>query len=341
MPQHDLVINNASGAAVRADLNDALAALSSAMKGPNAPPAPIAGMLWLDDDTPSATVWTLKLYDGADWLSLGTFNVSTNTFTPANAVALSGGALLQALLGVAGSAGAPSYSFSDDPDTGLYLKAAGVLAVGCDGTERLTVSSAGLLSAILDARFERNNVRLRLVSQVGTPSTLITGSDSGSSFIGTDTNTRFYLMTNSVERMSVAASGAVQVGAAGLSVAGDLEVSGNLRVNSGYGSAAVAYGVRAWVNFNGTGTVAIRASGNVTSITDNGTGDYTINFTNAMPDANYAVLGTVGGVSGASVAQLVAPHHSFAPTTSSLRILTGGVDSTAQDRDRICVAIVR
>lgn len=46
---------------------------------------------------------------------------------------------------------------------------------------------------------------------------------------------------------------------------------------------------RAWVNFNGTGTVAIRASFNVTSITDNGTGDYTVNFTTAMPDANYSV----------------------------------------------------
>ena len=45
---------------------------------------------------------------------------------------------------------------------------------------------------------------------------------------------------------------------------------------------------RAWVNFNGTGTVAIRASFNVSSITDNGTGDYTINFTNQMPDANYS-----------------------------------------------------
>lgn len=50
------------------------------------------------------------------------------------------------------------------------------------------------------------------------------------------------------------------------------------------------YKCRAWVNFNGTGTVAIRASGNVSSITDNGTGDYTVNFTTAMPDANYAVV---------------------------------------------------
>lgn len=48
------------------------------------------------------------------------------------------------------------------------------------------------------------------------------------------------------------------------------------------------YACRAWVNFNGTGTVAIRASGNVSSITDNGVGDYTVNFTTAMPDANYS-----------------------------------------------------
>jgi hypothetical protein len=52
--------------------------------------------------------------------------------------------------------------------------------------------------------------------------------------------------------------------------------------------SAPLFACRAWVNFNGTGTVAIRASGNVSSITDNGTGDYTVNFTTAMPDANYA-----------------------------------------------------
>ena len=52
--------------------------------------------------------------------------------------------------------------------------------------------------------------------------------------------------------------------------------------------------VRAWVNFNGTGTVAIRASYNVTSITDNNTGQYTVNFTNAMPDANYSTVTGTG-----------------------------------------------
>lgn len=68
--------------------------------------------------------------------------------------------------------------------------------------------------------------------------------------------------------------------------------SDNLQVNSGYGSYATGYVARAWVNFNGTGTVAIRASGNVSSITDNGTGEYTVNITTALTDANYSVVGT-------------------------------------------------
>lgn len=59
-----------------------------------------------------------------------------------------------------------------------------------------------------------------------------------------------------------------------------------------YGSAPT-YACRAWVNFNGTGTVAIRASGNVSSITDNAVGDYTVNFTTAMEDENYSTSGNV------------------------------------------------
>ncbi len=95
-------------------------------------------------------------------------------------------------------------------------------------------------------------------------------------------------------------------------------VSGsNFQMDSGYGSVATAYGCRAWVNFNGTGTVAIRASGNVTSITDNGTGDYTVNFTTAMPDANYAANVTTqsGGIAGA-----VTLDASTARTTTTLRV---------------------
>lgn len=75
--------------------------------------------------------------------------------------------------------------------------------------------------------------------------------------------------------------------------------SGLLSFNSGFGSVGPAYGCRAWVNFNGTGTVAIRRSNNVSSISDNGTGDYTVNFTTAMPDADYAAAALWGaGIGG-------------------------------------------
>jgi hypothetical protein len=67
-----------------------------------------------------------------------------------------------------------------------------------------------------------------------------------------------------------------------------LQNDGRLQFNSGYGSAGVAYGCRAWVNFNGTGTPAIRASGNVSSIGDLGTGSFQVNFITFMPDNNYS-----------------------------------------------------
>ena len=87
------------------------------------------------------------------------------------------------------------------------------------------------------------------------------------------------------------------------------------------GSAPI-YAARAWVNFNGTGTVAIRASGNVTSITDNGTGDYTVNFTTAMPDANYSAIGSAGTGAGGNDEFAVTTNFNQVPTTSALRIGT-------------------
>lgn len=108
---------------------------------------------------------------------------------------------------------------------------------------------------------------------------------------------------------------------------------GTFAFNSGFGSVATAYGCRAWVNFNGTGTVAIRASGNVTSITDNGTGDYTVNFTNAMPDANYAVSGSASGDSGKKQFAM-ATAFDVAPTVSALRVYCGTTGSDLQNGDK-------
>jgi hypothetical protein len=74
------------------------------------------------------------------------------------------------------------------------------------------------------------------------------------------------------------------------------------------------------VNFNGTGTVAIRASGNVSSITDNGTGDYTVNFTTAMPDADYTLSGVGAKVDGNYALCIINTNTAMA--TGAVRIYT-------------------
>jgi hypothetical protein len=119
-----------------------------------------------------------------------------------------------------------------------------------------------------------------------------------------------------------------------------IDGSGNLAFNSGYGSAATAYGCRAWVNFNGTGTVAIRASGNVSSITDNGTGDYTVNFSTAMPDANYAP--TYGCGTTNTGGSWDYPGGTYQTLTTSLRMRTYNTDNTNLiDTELASVAIFR
>ena len=128
------------------------------------------------------------------------------------------------------------------------------------------------------------------------------------------------------------------------SVNAGTDTSGNFLMNSGYGSVATAYGCRAWVNFNGTGTVAIRDSGNVSSITDNGVGTYAINFTNAMPDANYAIVGTTnnfGNTAAASGAFVVEQDSTAAPTISDVQIKVRRSTVAYVDNTLVCVSIFR
>lgn len=109
--------------------------------------------------------------------------------------------------------------------------------------------------------------------------------------------------------------------------------SGVLKVQSN----GVTTNALAWVNFNGTGTVAIRSSYNVSSITDNGTGDYTINFATAMSDANYVISG-VGSTPGSASAYVFGPYTSAA-TTSAVRIIVVSTALAAIDVSTVQVAI--
>lgn len=98
---------------------------------------------------------------------------------------------------------------------------------------------------------------------------------------------------------------------------------------------------KAWVNFNGTGTVAIRAQFNVSSITDNGTGQYTVNFSSSMSDANYAAVGMGGDI------QNIRPYivDAYSYSSGSLAMASHLVDSSGPgfywDHANISIAIFR
>ena len=164
-----------------------------------------------------------------------------------------------------------------------------------------------------------------------TTGTVVIGTTPSGTIVGTtDTQTLTNktltsptITTPTISSLSSASATALTLqsgGTTGLTI----DTSQNLAFNSGYGSVATAYGCRAWVNFNGSGTVAIRASGNVSSITDNTTGDYTVNFTTAMPDANYNINGNNQAIAGTANPWIVINGYAGptyqSPTTAACRI---------------------
>jgi len=179
-------------------------------------------------------------------------------------------------------------------------------------------------------------------STVSTSAQLNTGGNisvTGSLNVSDDSTTRTNLGLGTIATQAANSididGGAID----GTTIGGITAAAGSftdLEFNSGFGSVATAYGCRAWVNFIGSGTVAIRDSGNVSSITDNDIGEYTVNFTTAMPDANYTVTATTGG----SNVRHNAVVRTF--TTSSFDItVLHVIDNTREDDSIVCASIFR
>lgn len=113
-----------------------------------------------------------------------------------------------------------------------------------------------------------------------------------------------------------------------------------LRVNAIQNTSGVeVYTAKAWVNFNGTGTVAIRASGNVSSITDSGVGEYGVNFTNALPDGNYAAMVTPDGIGIANCYAQSSVSRGNLGTVCRIIIISSG--NAVLDAPQVNVAIFR
>jgi hypothetical protein len=110
--------------------------------------------------------------------------------------------------------------------------------------------------------------------------------------------------------------------------------------NSTSSTNCIQGSAKAWVNFNGVTTTSIRAAYNVSSVTRNGTGNYTINFTTAMVDANYAIT----GLASRDVLSNPAPANGIytpAPTTTSCTVQAGNTSNALNDALYYCVAIFR
>jgi len=204
----------------------------------------------------------------------------------------------------------------------LTTDVTGTLPVANGGTG--VTASTGTGSVVLSSGFTITSGTIS--STTINSSTLVTPA-LGTPTSGTLTNCTFPTLNQNTT--GSAASAATVTGNATGSTFG---------FNSGYGSVATAYGCRAWVRFDAAGTIA--ASGNVTSVTKNATGDYTINFTTAMPDANYAasiVSQSNGGVFDASCVK-----DGTAPTTAALRVFNCSATTGAgRDPQLMYVAVFR
>jgi len=198
-------------------------------------------------------------------------------------------------------------------------------AVATDASKNLvSVTNTGTGSNVLNTAPTISSLNittaLTLTSASGTSGQVLTSAGSG--LAPTWGSVSSTAITNGTSNVTIASSnGAIAASTNGTSAL-NITTGQILQFNSGYGSVATAYGCRAWISFDGTGTPAIRGSGNISSITDNGTGDYTLNFSTALPDANYAVNLTSRITSTGIAPVVVNLLTTTTPTASLFRICT-------------------
>lgn len=365
MAQADYNIGNLAGAAFRTELNETLSAILSLNSGSIAPVTTAAYSLWAD-----TTTGLLKIRDSSNsaFVTIGTMG-SVNL----GLAALAGATMTGAFAAASGSVALPGITFSGDLDTGLFRSDNNKLNIATNGIERVEFGPTEVVfndtSVDYDFRIESDNNSSLFFVDASTDrigigldypaAPLHVALSTASATIGNiyvsppplvagQARYHLYNQASVAEWIFGQKTSTDHNFKLSKLVSGNetdyLEVTtaGILKFDSGYGSAAPAYGCRAWVNFNGTGTVAIRGSGNVSSITDNGTGDYRVNFTTAMVDANYAAF--AGGIednAGGAAGNVLTRFHRTLPLTTSIRVSANTDGGTAYDMLYFYVAIFR
>ena len=300
MAQHDYIIANQSGAAFRSDLNNGLAAIVSQNSGAAQPSTTYAYQWWAD-----TTTGLLKIRNAANnaWITVGTL-ASTNLGL------LSSGNIVNADIDASAAISLSKLATGALP-TAITVASANIV----DGS--IVNEDISASAGIVDTKL----ATISTASKVSNSATTATNANTPSAIVARDASGNFSAGTITAALTGAASSNLLK---AGDTMTGDITFA-----------TAQPRVARAWVNFNGTGSVAIRSSFNVSSVTDLGTGDYRVNFTTAMPDANYAVT------TSATDFGWVAPN-TYA--TGSVKLETtseSGGNFPLTDNSIVCIAVFR
>jgi hypothetical protein len=269
----------------------------------------------------NTTTTQYELYTGSTWQSLASYISGTLTVT--------GAASLQSTLNVTGSS-----TFANTTVNGTLSVTGGTTLASITGTSAqlnsLSVTGSTTLANVTGANVTATGTILAASGTSGSPSVASSG----------DTDTGMYW--SAANQLSFSTGGNERFR---IESTGQIKAVYESQVGTDYITTMHnGYFCRAWVNFNGTGTVAIRASGNVSSITDNNTGDYTVNFTNAMPDIDYSYFGSISIPLNHNLALNINSDTSATdrpPTTASFRIQITNIYGTAIDANYINIGVFR
>ena len=285
---------------------------------------------------------------GADQL-----NVSTNGVARLN-ISTTAVASTLPITTIDGTAAAPAWSLSDDTDTGVYSANANELNFTTGGTRRVSLDSSSLsvvpnivlenqadirLSeassngshyvAIQSAAALASNFTLTLPDNDGGANEVLKSDGSGN-LSWTDT------VANATTSAACSGNAATATTATGATWAGGTHTSSGTNERT---AAQLFQGVpKAWVKFNGTGTVSVTNDFNVSSITDHATGDWSVNFGSTMANANYCVMccsNSDGPTGPSNWGFICVTQVKGTPTTSAVRICRGHEDTNDNDYDLV------
>lgn len=304
------IASNPSGLALRLEVNEIFKAIQTINSGATPPSSTEAGMWWGDISDPNTFYLKMRNHTNDGWVNLYAYDVATSTIR-----ALSNNKYLAEITGATGAVFLPSGTTTQRPT--------------------LTSSERAL-------RYNTDNTELEVWD--GTTWDGVGGDLDINSLTdkATPNNTDNIVLQETGGLLKKLSWSNLKTTLDSIWVANDTRAKTALNAS---GTAPI-YACRAWVNFNGTGTVAIIGSGNVSSITDNGSGTYTINFATAMPDTNYAAtygsssnattnsdlyFGARGGVDG----------EVFLKTTTQLMVLNSTGTEVGYDSKELNVVIFR